>query len=156
MNSRAKKFGRAQDMIVPHPKTGRPYALGLAWDGSTKYVRSRMPTNKELKKLPFVTLTDEKECNAHEMGDSKAQIRRIGTPRCQVVARVCPARKKYCWNYKLMATWKTRLNYINAEQVRRTFDASTQYYPKVPKEQEQFPRTFPCTGAPISSSETKW
>ena len=111
VNSRAKKFGGAQNMIVPHPQTEKPYALGLAWDRSTKYVRNRLPTKAELKRLPLVTLTDAKEYNPHEMSEQKAQLRRVITPRCRAVARVCPARKKYCWNDKLLATWKARLNY---------------------------------------------
>ena len=142
VNSRTKQFGGAQNMIVPHPKSGKPYALGLAWDGSTKYVRNRLPTKTELKRLPPVTLTSDKTYNPYALGDSKTKLRRMVTPRSRAVARVCPARKKYCWNDKLLATWKARLNYTNAEQVRRTFDASTQYYSKVPQEQEQVPKHY--------------
>ena len=128
-----------------HPVTKKPLRLELVWDGSTTYLRTRKPTNEELKKLPVIVLTLDTPYDP-KVSMNVRNIRRMVTHRNRAFAFHEPADRKLAWTPELLAVWRARLNDCNNDRVKKTFNASTQLYPEVAYEKSSNPKKlFPRT-----------
>ena len=87
---RAKHFGGEQCVHLLHPVTKKPLRLELVWDGSTTYLRTRKPTNEELKKLPVIVLTSDTSYD-FKVPMNVRNIRRMVTHRNRAFAFHEPA-----------------------------------------------------------------
>ena len=152
VHSRAKPFGGRQCIVARHPGTKKAFKIDLGWDGSTKFIRTRYPTQKEKDTLPHIHLTASTPYNPADPNVGTT-VRRMITHRNRAFNWSKPEGAKYKWTPRLLTEWRARFSYTSSERVKRTFAATTQLYQTVPQENESIPKNyflerFSALGAP--------
>ena len=107
-------FGVKQ-LVEAREKVGRQVKLGISWDGSTRHLDVRPPTNEDINRLGSMQITCKETYSPYSLfGTSTRKFKQdkpcLGTGRVNIV-----------WTNEKIQEWRQRLGYVILNLVKDTF-----------------------------------